>query len=318
VDDESGAGAIQGTLCAVSRPRPLRPSSLTGPVTTAQAAVLGLQPWQLRMVGLVPVVRGVWLPDEQAGTLEGRAAAVLHVMPKGSVLSHLTAARLRGLPLPDAAADEPVHVLVPKPAHPRIAGVRAHLVQGLPAYDLHGDLPVSPAARNWVDLAGTLDRLTAVQLGDSILFRKLSTPEEFETELRIRRPVIRRARELYPLLDARSASPMESEVRLLLIDEGLLGFVVNVAVTDEDGGWICEPDIAWLRPLKVAIQYQGDHHRTDRKQWQRDISGEDLMREHGWILIRLVAYDLKPYRKAITAQRIRSALESRGYRPPHS
>ncbi|WP_147375385.1 hypothetical protein [Jiangella rhizosphaerae] len=40
-------------------------------------------------------------------------------------------------------------------------------------------------------------------------------------------------------------------------------------VIDETGAWLARPDLSYPH-LKIAIEYDGDHHRTDQRQWRHD------------------------------------------------
>src|SRR5699024_2060728 len=91
-------------------------------------------------------------------------------------------------------------------------------------------------------------------------------------------------------------------VRLILNDPDL---VVNPNIYGE-GGWIGRPDLAHLE-LKVAIQYEGDVHRQDKRRWRSDITRDEVMREHGWEVVRVSAEDLRfPDR---LRGRVRAAME---------
>lgn len=61
----------------------------------------------------------------------------------------------------------------------------------------------------------------------------------------------------------------------------------------------------------VGVEYDGDHHRSDRRQYVRDIRRQELVEELGWRLVRVVAEDhptdvLQPVRRALA--RRKSAL----------
>ncbi|OBJ79490.1 hypothetical protein A9W96_03930 [Mycobacterium sp. 1245852.3] len=61
---------------------------------------------------------------------------------------------------------------------------------------------------------------------------------------------------------------------------------------------------------RVAAEYDGDHHRTNRKQYARDQSRLRRLDDLGWIVIRVIADD-KP---DDVVGRVRRALIRRGYR----
>jgi very-short-patch-repair endonuclease len=41
----------------------------------------------------------------------------------------------------------------------------------------------------------------------------------------------------------------------------------------------------------VAVEYDGDQHRTDRRQYVKDIRRLKMLEEMGWITVRVVAED---------------------------
>jgi very-short-patch-repair endonuclease len=53
--------------------------------------------------------------------------------------------------------------------------------------------------------------------------------------------------------------------------------------------------VAWLdmgwRDYKVAVEYDGDHHRKDRRQYVKDIARLRMLEALGWIVIRVIAED---------------------------
>lgn len=50
-------------------------------------------------------------------------------------------------------------------------------------------------------------------------------------------------------------------------------------------------DLAWPE-FRVAIEYDGDHHRTDKNQWRRDNDKRELLRHHHWIVIIATAANM--------------------------
>lgn len=40
-------------------------------------------------------------------------------------------------------------------------------------------------------------------------------------------------------------------------------------------------DLAWPE-FRVAVEYDGDQHRTDKTQWYRDQQKRDWLQNHGW------------------------------------
>lgn len=296
-------------LCAVP-PRPcLLPEALRrGPFRTSDGLAAGLTRWQLQGRALRRMHRGIYVDRALPDTLDLRAAGALLALPPGAVLSHRTAAELRSLPLPPVdQTPEPVHAFVPAPADPRVAGVRAHLCPApVPAEGLRG-LPVTTPGRTWADLAGELGRDDLAILGDAILRNGRTTCADLAAELdRVRRRRgIRLARRVLPLLESRVDSPMETRVRLLILDAGLPRPVVNRPVVDSAGGWIACPDLQYPQ-FRVAIEYEGEHHRTPAQQ-RKDIRRDEQYREEGWILIKVTYADVFD-RPGTLVERIRRAI----------
>jgi very-short-patch-repair endonuclease len=61
---------------------------------------------------------------------------------------------------------------------------------------------------------------------------------------------------------------------------------------------------------KVAVEYDGDHHRSDRRQYVRDQRRRRKLEELGWIIVRVIAED-KP---DDVVRRARETLRRHGYR----
>ncbi len=81
----------------------------------------------------------------------------------------------------------------------------------------------------------------------------------------------------------------------------------------DDRGPIGRVDLVYLA-FKIIIEYEGDQHRTDRAQWNRDIDRhEDFARDH-WTLIRVTSERLRWPRQVVRT--VFAALRSAGYRGP--
>lgn len=111
-----------------------------------------------------------------------------------------------------------------------------------------------------------------------------------------------------PLARDNVESPKETETRLMLVHAGLPEPVVQHEVR-EGPVLIARADLAYPE-LKIAIEYEGDGHRTDPKQWRRDIQRQRDLEDRGWIVIRLTQRDLSKGKDSFLA-RVRRAIESR-------
>ncbi|WP_432885786.1 hypothetical protein ACQPYH_02155 [Kribbella sp. CA-245084] len=124
---------------------------------------------------------------------------------------------------------------------------------------------------------------------------------------------IRLAREAAALVRSGVDSPMESRLRLLLILNGLpeprIGYVVN----DSAGGWLATPDLSYPE-LRFAIEYDGQHHLVDARQWRQDIRRRENLEREGWLVRVITSYDLLHAPGTVVA-RISQDLHTRRY--PH-
>jgi hypothetical protein len=101
---------------------------------------------------------------------------------------------------------------------------------------------------------------------------------------------IRRARRALSLVDAGAESPRETWLRLLLIRAGFPALETQIPVYDEYGQLVAVLDMGW-REMKLAVEYEGDHHRTDRRQFNKDITRLEVLTDLGWVVVRVTAED---------------------------
>jgi hypothetical protein len=121
-----------------------------------------------------------------------------------------------------------------------------------------------------------------------------------------------RARTALDLICERVESPRESRLRLCLVLAGLPTPACNVTIGSEERPY-GRVDLAYL-VFKVIIEYEGDQHRTDRFQWNRDIERQEDFVRGGWVLIRVTAARLRWPREVVL--RVFAALRGAGYEGP--
>ncbi|MDT7764564.1 MAG: hypothetical protein QOC63_3984 [Mycobacterium sp.] len=92
------------------------------------------------------------------------------------------------------------------------------------------------------------------------------------------------------LVDPGAESPPETRLRLLIVRAGFPRPQTQLRVYDQYGALIGEVDMGW-RELKIAVEYEGDHHRTSRRVFHKDIKRVDALLEQGWIVIRVTSVD---------------------------
>jgi hypothetical protein len=276
--------------------RPLPPSLGRGSFTVAQAVEAAVPEHRLRAGDLARPTWGV-RSHREATTLDQLAADVALALPPPWAWSHLTAARLFRLPLPSEwTRAEPLHVLRPTEcAQVRRPGLVGH--RGLERREtltLRGH-PTTTAAWTWADLA-SLPPLSVVDLviaGDAFATRDPALLERLVAIGRRGGPRrgARKLRAAAELLRSGSGSPMETRARLAFLEAGLPEPELNATVHGPDGHFVARVDFLW-REARVVVEYEGDQHRTDRRQWQNDIARVRLLEEDGLRVVRVTSLDL--------------------------
>jgi very-short-patch-repair endonuclease len=174
--------------------------------------------------------------------------------------------------------------------------------------DVVGGIPVTTPARTALDLGCWYPTITAVAAIDA-LARATDVKADDVVVLIHRyagRRGIARARQAVNLFDAGAQSPKESWLRVLLMQAGLPRPRTQIPVYDEISDIVVYLDMGW-EEIKVAVEYDGDQHRNDRRQYTWDIRRLEMAERLGWIVIRVVAGD-KP---ADIIWRVRAALARR-------
>lgn len=227
--------------------------------------------------------RGVYLGAEANVDLHARTRAALLLHPAGAIASHSTAAALQRIPVP---VDPDVHVTVTTEAHRRRRpGLRSHLRTGAVGRTVDG-IPCSWGAQLFTELAQDLRLVDLVTAGDAIVRMHGVAPSDMS---RVPGTGVGRARDAACLVRSGVESPMETRVRLLLIWAGFPEPRINLSLTHGSGTY--RPDLCWP-DLRLAIEYDGQHHRADPDQWETDIRRREWFQSRGWTVLTLVARDV--------------------------
>lgn len=254
-----------------------------------------------------PIYRGVYVPKRPEPSLRDRTLGALLTCRRKAVVSGIAASALHGAKWIDA--DTSVELLGPNARPQRGLLVRNESLAEDEITVLDG-IPVTTPARTAFDIGRHLRRDEAVAQLDALMYATSFSVEDVLL-LAKRYPGargLRRLRAALTLVDGGAASPKETWLRLLLIDAGFPRPVTQIPVFD---GWrlFRTLDMGW-EELKVAAEYDGDQHRTDRKQYVKDIRCQQKLQRMGWIVVRVIAED----RKADIVSRVDEALRQRGYR----
>jgi Protein of unknown function (DUF559) len=169
-------------------------------------------------------------------------------------------------------------------------------------------MPVTSPARTALDLGCWYPTMSAVAGIDALARATHVDTADIEL-LASRYPGRRgvaRARQAIDLFDAGAQSPKESWLRVVLVQAGLPRPQTQIPVRDEFGTAFAYLDMGW-EDIKVAVEYDGDQHRSDRRQYSWDVRRSEMLQRLGWIVIRVLAGD----RPAEVVGRVRAALARR-------
>ncbi len=274
---------------------------------TREAAERGLSRYRLRCdPRFVSVLMGVhqdprelqalWTPvwaDSKWMEERLRLRAADMLMP-GIGAAHLTAARLLGLPLPNRVQDTSLHVVTADwDRKISRAGVRARRRRGT-AILRWLDLPFGRPADMFIDLAVvlTIDELIAV--GDAMVGPwhgpAIYGLAEFRDYVRGRRYLRQRSKveRALDMIRAGVDSPQETRLRLWVIERGLPEPEVHPGIFSPYLDRVIEPDLGF-REQRLALEYEGDHHRSSPAQWDSDIRRDEGLRRMGWVVLKVTA-----------------------------
>jgi hypothetical protein len=229
-----------------------------------------------------------WLWTERRGVIAGFAAAALHDSKWAG----------------DAQVVDLIHDNRRSP--PGIQTHRYRIEED--EIEVVGGMPVTSPIRTALDFGCWYPIMTAVAGIDSLA--RATEIKAADLELLARRYAgrrgIARARQAVDLFDAGAQSPKESWLRVVLIQAGLPRPQTQIPVLNEFGNAIAYLDMGW-EDVRVAVEYDGEQHRSDRRQYTWDVRRLEMLERLGWIVIRVVAGD----RPAEIVSRVRAAIARR-------
>jgi hypothetical protein len=278
---------------------------MDGPIVGSAALAGGsLTRGQLRW-NYRPVLPDIYIPKAMCRSLEVMTTAAWLWSGRQAVITGRAAAALHGAKWVDDCA--PVELLWRNNHYPSGTIVRDERFQPDEVAAIRG-LRLATPARAGFDIARHLPRARAIAHLDA-LARASGIMEQDVLYLVDRYSGARgnkRARAALSLMDAGAESPKESWLRLVLIDAGLPRPATQIRVTD--GRRVAYLDMGWEEPL-VALEYDGDQHRTDRWQYVKDIRRAEMAEGLGWHVIKVIKEDKPGY----VIERARDALARRGW-----
>jgi hypothetical protein len=264
---------------------------------------------------------------EEFAMLVTRCLAYAAVLKPGQFFSHTTAARLWKAPLPSAfSATEALHVSTPAPRRaPAGRGVVGHQssARQVRIVDRFG-LPVSDPASTWLTLGVTpgLSGDDLVVVGDHLVLdpavldpydiRPYATLAELAAAVGVRqaRGTGASAAAL-PHVRAGAESRPETLLRLLLVRAGLPEPLLAQELRDAAGRWLARVDL-YFPEQRVVVEYDGEGHRVDNRQYERDESRIENLISAGYTVVRVRGGQLFAHPDLVVA-RVSRALATRGW-----
>ena len=280
----------------------------TGPFSLPQARAYGVthaalqgRPWQ-------QVLRGVWkhdsLPDDRAT----RIGAARLVVPDGGVFVNLTAAWLHGADV-RRAGDLDVHVGFPPGRRIRAQRFLVVTQETLGPDDVVSldGLAVTTPVRTAFDALRLLRGAERLVVADAMCHLGLTGVPALRAYFGSRRRLrnLRIGERLIDLIEPLTESPMESRLRVALVDGGLPRPVAQYDVIDRSGWFVARVDLAY--PIeRVAVEFDGAWHWERRRD---DDRRRDRLRALGWDVLVFSAEDLRTPEAVVT--RVAAALRRR-------
>ncbi len=120
---------------------------------------------------------------------------------------------------------------------------------------------------------------------------------------------VRRLRSVLRLVDGGAESPQESRLRLLLVRAGLPPPETQIQFVDQFGVARIRVDMGW-REWKVAVEYDGVQHWSDRYQRSWDIDRVAMLEALGWVVVRVSAEMMT--RPRVIIERVMAKLRAAG------
>jgi hypothetical protein len=265
------------------RPDPL-PRSLRGSAfSVGQAITAGVGRERLRRADLVSPFPGVRIAASADLEFQTRCRALATRLNADTGFSGVTAARIWGVPLPREMDDDAaVHVATVLPrTRVRVRGVIGRALPAGTRLVVRNGVRVTDPETTWLALSRILSFDDLVAAGDHLVLTP-RYPERDDRRPHTAASALVRAAAGWSGRDARAArlasafvrdgaeSRRETMLRLAMIRRGLPEPVLNQDVHWPDGRLIGRADM-WFPAWKVIVEYDGDHHRTDARQHDRDL-----------------------------------------------
>jgi hypothetical protein len=269
--------------------------------------VAALTEYQLRR-WYRPIFRDVYVPKFYEPTLGDRTVGAWLWSRRRSVVAGAAAAALHGAAWVDA--DIPIELIGKSARTQRGLVVRDETLGRHEITQVRG-LPVTTVCRTAFDLGRHLPRREAVTRLDALMRATPFSADEVNVLAAQHKGMrgIRKSTAAMALVDGGAMSPKETWLRLLLLDAGLPKPTSQLPLL-RGRGLVAVFDLGW-EEYKVAAEYDGDYHRSDRRRFVKDIDKLGIAEDEGWLVIRVVS----EHRPRDIVNRVYRGLTRRGWRP---
>lgn len=167
-----------------------------------------------------------------------------------------------------------------------------------------------------MQLASVLSVDDLIVATDALMRRKhrLASAEELRVAAAkaSRRPGVRKLRAALVEARAGTDSPQETRTRLIIVRSGLPEPLIGHTVHTERGEFVGTPDLAYP-DFRIALEYEGEIHRTNDQVFADDLERAELFQDAGWRYVRITKEHLANPQRLVA--RVRNALIQRGWRP---
>src|ERR1700733_10679878 len=263
--------------------------------------------WQLQR-DYLPIYRNVYLSTQATLTALTRARAAWLWAGGDATLTGLSAAAVLGTKW--LGAGEPAELCRPNRHAPSGIIVHSYALDAREIHTVSGIRTTTPErtafdiGRSWppnrsIPILDALANATDFKVPDVVALADAKPGSRG----------IRGLRSVLKLVDGGAESPQESRVRLLLVNAGLPPPQTQIEFTDEFGIARIRVDMGW-REWRVAVEYDGIQHWSDRYQRSWDMHRIAMLETMGWVVVRISAEMLS--RPDVIIERVRSKLREAG------
>jgi hypothetical protein len=233
------------------------------------------------------VLPGVYAPKRAQLSLDDRIKAAWLWSARRGVISGWAASAMHGAKWVDP--NTPIELNLAHNKSPTGVVSRRDTLIDDEVVQLRG-MPVTTVDRTAFDLARrgsvgkAVERLDALARATRFKAADVLTVADRHPHVR----GLRQVPSVLELIDEGAQSPKETWLRLLLIEAGFPRPRTQIPVLAPDGYPLFYLDMGWPE-IMVAVEYDGEQHRTDTAQYRGDVTRSEYIESLGWRRVRVLA-----------------------------